>query len=319
MRLGLNILLCTTTVAVQALEWGNPLPLGDQPGVFMISEENDKFSPINKDRYYTQGLKFSFNAGEHAYAAISQELNTPSNTTLVNPPLTELPYSAALYATYGYGTILDRQGRKDCLVAIEVQVGLVGPDAGGAVQNIFHRFIGQPTASGWATQLPNEPLLNFNAEFRKKIDLDPTGAGYRDLILRGVAEVGTMRTELITGAQFRWGVNLQNSWGHSYLRDNTSYAPAVAYQDISPDRPFAFWAFVDSELLVVMRNYATDGDVFNESRSVARVPIIGQFAVGASFQVYRCSISYFTGFRTREFETQDGYHYFAGLEATYRF
>jgi hypothetical protein len=319
MRFGLNILLGATCLTARALEFESPFPMDGKPGVFTISEENDKFSPINKDRYYTQGLKFEINAGDHAYAALSQELNTPSNTTLVNPPLTELPYSAALYFTYGYGTILDRQGRQDCLLAIELQIGVVGPAAGGAVQNIFHQIIGQPSAAGWATQLPNEAVVNFNAEFRKKIDLDPTGSGYRDLILREVAEVGTMRTELITGAQFRWGVNLQKSWGHTYIRDNTSYAPAVAYQDVAADRPFAYWAFIDSEVLIVMRNYATDGTIFSESRSVARVPIVGQLAVGASFQVYRCSISYFTGFRTREFETQDGYHYFAGLEATCRF
>ena len=314
-----HILLLGLALSAQAVEFTNPFPTGDRPGLFAITEENDKFSPTNKDRYYTQGIKFSMNAGEHAYVALSQELNTPADTTVTNPLLTDLPYSTALYVTYGYGAILDRGGKRDCMWAVEVQAGLVGPDAGGFVQNAVHRVLGMQQAVGWATQMPDEAILNFNAEFRRKFDLDPTGRGMRDLIVREVVELGTLRTEFVTGAQLRWGVNLKNSWGHTYIRDSSSYAPPQAYEDIATNRPFAYWAFIDSEILVVLRNYATDGTLFAESRSVARVPIVAQLAVGTSLQVYHLSVSYFAAVRTREFETQDGYHYFAGLEATYRF
>ena len=32
--------------------------------VVSLTEENDKFTPQNKDRYYTQGLKIAINRGE---------------------------------------------------------------------------------------------------------------------------------------------------------------------------------------------------------------------------------------------------------------
>ena len=288
--------------------------------VVSLTEENDKFAPKNKDRYYTQGLKVAINRGDHTFFSLTQEINTPADTSNPNPSLDDMPYSGALYLGWGYGGVLDRGGRKDCMFSVEAKLGVIGPSAGGqTIQNKFHDLIGTPPAAGWGTQLPDELLFNLDGEFRRRFDLDPTGHGYRDLIARGVIELGTARTEVMLGAQLRWGVNLDKSWGHSYIRHSNGYDPIDALK-VPASRPnFSYWAFVDSQLEVVVRNYATDGTNFRESRGVTRSPIVLQCAIGTTFQVYSCSATYFMAMRTKEFETQDGVHFFGGLKGQFLF
>ena len=54
-------LLCFTGLASAA-------ETADTPWVVAVTEENDKFTPTNKDRYYTQGLKVSVNRGDEREA-----------------------------------------------------------------------------------------------------------------------------------------------------------------------------------------------------------------------------------------------------------
>ena len=76
--------------------------------VVSLTEENDKFAPRNKDRYYTQGLKVAMNRGDQTFFSLTQEINTPSDTTSANPSSDDQPYSGALYLGWGYGDVLDR-------------------------------------------------------------------------------------------------------------------------------------------------------------------------------------------------------------------
>ncbi len=288
--------------------------------VVSLTEENDKFAPKNKDRYYTQGLKVALNRGDRTFFSLTQEINTPSDTVSPNPSLNDMPYSGALYVGWGYGDILNRGGRKDCMFSVEAKLGVIGPAAGGqTVQNKFHELINTPPAAGWENQVPNELLVNIDSEFRRRFDLDSTGHGYRDLIARGVIELGTVRTEVMLGAQLRWGVNLDKSWGHSYIRHSNGYDPIDALKSEEARPNFSYWAFVDSQLEVVVRNYATDGANFRDSRGVTRSPVVLQCAVGTTFQVYSCSATYFIAVRTKEFETQDGVHFFGGIKGQFLF
>ena len=303
----------------QAVEVSN-LPPAQGIWVVSLTEENDKFSIKNKDRYYTQGLKISVNTSEHTFFSVTQEINTPSDTTNPNPPLTEMPYSGALYFGYGYGRILDRGGRRDCMFSLEAKVGVIGPSAGGGnIQNKFHDLIGQPQTAGWGTQIPDELVLNMDGEFRRRFTLDVTDNGRSDLIARAVMELGTLRAEVLFGAQYRYGTNLNQSWGHNYIRHSTGYDPVTTLTLKEESARFGYWVFADTQLEVVVRNYATDGTNFRESRSVTRTPIVLQCAFGVSVQWDAWSAAYFMAARTKDFETQDGMHFFGGLKAEIRF
>jgi hypothetical protein len=208
----------------------SPVRLPSPGTVLSLVEENDKFAPTNKDRYYTQGLRLSFNTDENHYWALTQEINTPSDTNNSIPPDTDLPYSGALYLTYGYGAILERGGRRDCLFTAEFQFGVIGPASGAQnVQNKFHDLVGISRPAGWETQLPNEPAMNVNLEFKRRFDLDGATKNLRDLIARGQLQLGTLRTEVVLGAQYRWGWDLDRSWGHGTIRHSNAYQPVDGF------------------------------------------------------------------------------------------
>ncbi len=282
--------------------------------VIAVTEENDKFSPQNKDRYYTQGFKVALNREDGVFFSLAQEINTPSDTLnppSVSPPYTDMPYSGALYAGLGIGRVLERSGRRDIFLALEAKLGVIGPSAGGeTVQNKFHELIGTPLAVGWGTQLPDEILLNLDGEIRRRFDLDGAEEDSCDLLARAGLMLGTMRTEALFGAQLRWGEALSRSWGHAYLRHSTSYAPAAALQP-----GLAWWLFADGQVEVIVRNYATDGTNFRDSLAVTRTPIVAQLALGASIQNDSWSLAYFLAARSKDFETQEAFHYYGGLKA----
>jgi hypothetical protein len=291
------------------------------PGTALsLVEENDKFAPKNQDRYYTQGLRLSFNTDEHHYWALTQEINTPADTNNSNPPDTDLPYSGALYLSYGYGRVLERDGRRDCLFSAEFQLGVIGPASGAAnVQNKFHDLVGITHPAGWDTQLPNEPAMNLNLEFKRRFELDGAPKHLRDLIARGQLQMGTLRTEVVLGAQLRWGWDLDRSWGHGTIRHSNAYQPVQSYNFAADGPVISGWFFIDAQTEVVVRNYATDGTNFVDSRSVVRRPIVLQVSLGTTFHFYHLSGTYFVSVRTKEFETQQDYHYFGGLKADLKF
>lgn len=304
----------------RAIDYESPFASAGVKARVSLIEENDKFSPRNLDRYYTQGLKLIMASGDHAYASLTQEINTPADTLSSNPSLDDLPYSGALYFGYGYGTVLDRGGRRDCLVSLELQFGMIGPAAGGTgTQNNFHHLVGLKPAAGWRTQIPNEPVVNLNGEFRRRFNLDAVDRGYRDLIVRSLIDLGTIRTEFITGLQLRLGLNLDRSWGHSYIRHSNGYDPIFVADanDLSPD--FSAWGFADTQLEVVVHNYSIDGTSLSASRGVTRRPVVLQFALGAAFQLKAVSASFFTAVRSTEFDTQDGMHFYSGFKGDFRY
>lgn len=315
MRTTLLILLLAASRPVRAVELRSPFPTGAEAGVFSLLEENDKFSTDNQDRYYTQGLRMVVNHENGFYAALTQEINTPADTVSANPSFDDQPYSAALYFSYGHGRVLERGGRRDVLFVWEFQLGVVGPAAGGpTIQNSVHRLIGVPAAAGWETQQPNELVANLNLDFRKRFELPGGRPGLRDLIVRAGAELGTIRTEFIVGGQVRWGRGLGRSWGNTTIRQSPAFDPVERLRGKLTDPPVAAWFFADAQVEVVVSNYATDGGNFRTSRGVPREPVVGQLAVGYSFQFHRFATTLYTSVRTHEFEAQRSLHGVGGIK-----
>jgi len=314
MRPALLILLLASTCPGRAGEFLTPFPSGAAVGMVSLLEENDKFSFSNKDRYYTQGLRIVVNHENGFYAALTQEINTPADTVNANPALDDLPYSAALFFSYGHGRVLDRGGRRDVLLVWELQFGVVGPAAGGpTIQNSFHRLVGVPTMPGWQTQQPNEFVANLNWDFRKRFDLPGARPGLRDLILRSGVQLGTIRTEVIFGGQARWGKGLARSWGNATIRQSPAFDPVDRLRGDLSD-PVAAWFFVDAQVQVVVGNYATDGSNFRSTRGVNREPIVGQLGFGYSFQFHHFAATLYSTLRSHEFEAQQSLHGVGGIK-----
>jgi hypothetical protein len=275
-----------------------------------LEEENDKFGADNLDRYYTQGLRLTLQSGDHAYLALGQEINTPSDISNPNPPDTDMAYSGALYLVYGHGHVFERGGRKDVLASVELKLGVIGPSSGAeTIQNKFHALIGQPVAAGWGRQTPDEPMINLDGELRRRF-----GDDHLDFIARTVIQLGTLRTGFAFGGQLRYGRGLGSSWGTGTIRGSNAYLGPLTVAE-----GFRWHLFADAQAEAVISNYATDGGHFEESPGVDRRPVVGQASLGAALAYGDFTLSVFSAVRTYEFETQTEAHHFGGFKAGMQF
>jgi lipid A 3-O-deacylase len=302
------------------LETHSPFPSSPAAGVVSLVEENDKFSLNNHDRYYTQGLRLAVSHENGFFAALTQEINTPDDLVHADPPASDLPYSAALYGSYGHGWAVRTEGWGESLFIWEVQLGVIGPAAGGAtIQNSIHRLLGVPTAAGWQTQQPNEVAANLNLDFRRRFPLPGARPGLRDLVLRTGAQLGTLRTEFILAGEFRWGRGMEQSWGHASIRQSPAFQAVGNLRSDLADPGVAAWFFAGAQVEVVVRNYATDGSNFRSTRGVPREPIVGQAGLGYHCRFHHYAATLYTSLRTRDFEGQKSLHGIGGVKLDYLF
>ena len=281
---------------------------------WMLTEENDKFSSENFDRYYTQGLRICLMDTETLrHVSIGQEIHTPSRPDPVPTPAGDLPFSGYLYATAGRGY---RFGERT-LASVEVALGMIGPSAlGEQAQNHFHQLVGSQTYTGWEDQMQDEVVVNSRAEVRHRFDLDGEMSRNWDLIARASAQLGTARTGLALGAQLRWGV-LDDGWGHGFIRQSTAWVDPSAPG--SPGSSGWCW-FADASIEVQPREYSTEGLYFSDSYSVEGRPLVGQLAFGILTRLEGFTFSFAMAFRTKDFDSQDGAgHSFGSLRLLFAY
>lgn len=270
-----------------------------------VQEENDKFTSNNSDRYYTQGLRISWMNKALWHGSITQEINTPSDGGVPSGPFEgkdDLPYSGALFASLGRGYLFPE---RQAMASVEVKVGVIGPSAlGRQAQNSFHRVIGS-SALDWDRQMPDEPVVNFDAEVRRRIDLDGPEHSHWDLLVRARGSLGNLRSGLSLGAQLRFGV-LDQGWGHGFIRQSNAWVDPVTANEAG----YQGWHFfTDASLEVMPHDYTTSGPTFSDFEFEAPVetrPIVAQFAVGILTRLNHASFSFSVAHRTKEFSGQQG-------------
>lgn len=306
------------------------------PDLFRSSEvtvysENDKYF-AGTDRHYTNGFKLSFlgdttlnqsPAFVHALAeyiptltpqsawqqdykvgvAIGQNIYTPTDTATVAPVPNDRPYAAWLYAAL---TFQAESADHNLLRVVEVDAGVVGPAAlGEQIQNGWHDIIHDPHAQGWANQLHNEPglILAWERRYRvKRITSHETHLG-AELFARAGLSVGNVDTSARFGLTARAGWKLPHDFGPDLIR-----AGGV---DLAPVSRSSFYFFGSAGGRWVARDIFLDGNTWQDSPSVDKRPLVGDFNAGLvarfpfrSGKFKGLQVTYAENYRTKEFYGQ---------------
>jgi lipid A 3-O-deacylase len=300
------------TWAVPAAHAQPAVPPPDDGSIYTIRLENDVTG--DTDEYYSTGEQigwtgptglvpdFIANAGHAVLGAgdqrlsidISQSIFTPSDTQLNPPDPDDRPYAATLLLT---GQL--------------IQVGVLGPDAGGEiVQNGFHSIIGDTSNKGWDYQLDNRPVLNFFVDRTYRLPLvnlvslpflntAPIGI---DVLPDATAFVGTEEIYGQVGATLRLGQGLQDDFGAGKIMPGTSGGDAY-----NPDPGFAWYVFTGVDGQAVAYNTLLSGNSFSDSGpSVDTTPIVGEFEVGAAILWHGVRITATQTWQSHEFSSQQG-------------
>ena len=247
----------------------------------------------------------------YASWTLSQEMHTPSDITVADPPLTDQPYAGVLAVD---SVLYARSAR--WTNAWDIKLGVTGEASGAAsTQRKFHRAIGADEPMGWHTQLPSEPIINLGfttAHLWKEGDLGDT-AKWR-LVPVGDVNVGTYFTGAGAGMYGEFGWNLVDALGGTSLREGLFAASTVGVKPV--DRwSVSFFGGIAGH--AVAHYLPLDGTVFRDSRSVDTKPFVGNATVGASVRHGRFALSLSATKSTKAFDGQEEGADFANLSLSW--
>lgn len=332
---GLALLL--TVAAIFAVPAG-AAEKGEEKGILSVLFENDIF--YRTDRDYTNGAQiawttaplkdadwvvrfaenfplFSRGAEVRETYALGQDIFTPSNIKLKNPPLDEHPYAGYLYGALG---LIAKTDNADGTIAhmdqMQLQLGVVGPDSlAKQTQTFVHRLIHDSAPQGWDTQLRNEPALELDYERTWRYQLIRVWDFALDAAPHGGGAIGNVYDYLNAGAMLRFGQALPDDFGP--VRVDPGLPGSYFFEPGTG--PVGWYIFAGVDGRAVARNIFLDGNTWAASRHVSKNNFVGDFQFGAALTLWGTRITYTHVLRSREFKTQHGADQFGAITASFRF
>lgn len=315
-----------------------------------ILEEDDFWAPQNKDRHYTHGIRFSATSGDvvgdfwrapfdwlgdisvfpkgdgapggelvsrrYNLIPLGQNMYTPQDPTRFTPDPRDRPYAGWLYG--GVGMMQDTPGSggaTDGFDDIELKLGIVGPGSlAHATQTRFHLLIDVQPFQGWHAQIPNEWTgdLFYQHKWRYHAETD-SGWGW-DALPQWDIRAGNVYDYLGAGGLLRIGRNLRGDWGPPHIDLNTG----ADY--INPTRftagDWGAYLFAGGEARAVGHNIFLDGNDFEPSAHVRKIPAVGDAIAGVAFLWGHYRLAYTYVYRSPEFFHQDGPDHYGSLNLT---
>lgn len=291
-------ILVAPPLAAQAISTSGVERDAGQTHLWRLAYDNDFFAAT--DRYFTQGVVLEVMDPRLARLPLTRALIAPRGTTSrIGLAFEDDGYTASdlkapgiLQGDHPYaGTKQLRLMRiaTDTLrrqrITSALTLGIIGQGAGGAaIQTFIHRHTGNTIPRGWAHQIRNDAIVNYEAGIERQ--------AYRggDALLvttSGVARIGTFNTAVTVGTTLMAG------------RIGTPFSAR-------PDPRRRFWVYLKPQLNVVGHDATLQGGLFNRTspytiplRDMARLVYRQQAGI-----VYRSGsrfIEYYRTDATREF------------------
>ncbi|WP_051285386.1 lipid A deacylase LpxR family protein [Nisaea denitrificans] len=298
---------------------------------FTVTVENDLVNGADRD--YTNGVALQWTDTLNRvpdgvrYAAapfidpgadirvtyqLGQNLYTPQDIERKSPDPADRPYGAWLYGAVG---VLADTGKS--VTSLQLSLGVVGPAAlGEPVQSFVHSLIDTREPRGWDSQLKNEPALLLTAEHKWADRLLGAPYGYQiDASPYIGGALGNVFTHVNAGMMVRFGKDLPTGdYGPPRIQPST---PGSGY--FAPSEDFGWYLFAGIEGRMVGRNIFLDGNTFQDSPSVDKKLMVGDFTYGIVFNVGRARVSLTQVIRTPEFTNDEDFSSFGSLGVAYSF
>lgn len=272
-------------------------------GVSWVSADAARYDKEHFVRRWSEFWSFLPFVGDEGYRtyaawAVAQEMHTPDDIKLADPPQNDQPYAGVLYLD----SALYAKGER-ATHAWTLRLGVVGPASqADHVQKGFHKVIGADRPMGWGKQLPNEPILNLEYTGAYVLAQGDWGrsASWR-IVPVANAGLGNYFTGLGGGIYAEFGRNLVDALGGTALRQGFNVASTVGVG------PVEDWSVSLSGGLAgyaVGRYLPLDGTLFKDSPSVDSKPYVGMATIGLTAR--RRDLVFFLGRTTvtRTFEGQ---------------
>jgi hypothetical protein len=320
-------------------------------GTLSIQVENDFFSPDNRDRHYTNGVRFAwlpapsepgdegaierlalatpFVGGPDSVGRIGwslgQSIFTPQNLRATQPLPKDRPYAGWLYAGLTLiksdppppeGTLSLSE-----LDTLELDLGVVGRAAlGKQVQRDFHRWaFSNEDPKGWGNQLKSEPglLISYDHKWRALAQASFGGLG-ADLTPDVGFDLGNVQIDGAIGLTTRIGRDLPSDYGPPRIRPGL-VGSDFFLSEADTGRDFGWYLFGGAEGRAVGHNIFLDGNTVAKSLSVPKKTFVAELQAGVALIVYGVRLTASEVVRTEEFKGQHGPDEFGSISASFNF
>jgi hypothetical protein len=273
-------------------------------GLTWVSRPVDTYDEQSFVRRWGQFWSFLPFVGNEGYPtsmawSLAQEMHTPDDITIPNPPLDDQPYAGVLYLD----SVIYARGPR-ATHAWQLRIGVIGPSSGAEnTQKWIHKIIDSDEPMGWDTQLPNEPVINVGYTGACLLAEGDAGNSAKWRVIPIVqAGLGNYFTGVGVGVYGEIGWNLVEALGGTALRQGFNAASTAGVGPVG-DR----WSVSLSGGIAgygVVHYLPLDGTVFKDSRSVGSKPFIGTATLGISVR-HRNFVAFFgrTQF-TKTFDTE---------------
>lgn len=314
--------------------WSFPALASGQTGAGTLSLvlENDLF--YNTDGNYTNGVRaawlsapdqapewalraarrfpfFPENGTVRTSYALGQNMYTPADIEIPNPPLDDRPYAGWLFGSIG---LIAETGQR--LDQLELTLGIVGPASlAEQTQKFVHEITDSTKPRGWDTQLKNEPgvILTYQRSWRRFIEETALGNTF-DMTPHAGGAIGNVLTYANAGLTLRLGRRLPHDYGPPRIQPSL-----LGSGFFVPQNGFGWYLFAGVEGRAVGRNIFLDGNTFRDSRSVDKEPLVGDLQFGFALTWSDVRLGYTHVLRTREFKTQGKTSEFGAVSLSIQF
>lgn len=324
--------LSLATAVIEASAQTPTVPPPDPAAIWSLQLKNAAITTSKlADRDYTNGIRLGWTSadggapdflqgvgktlwgdGQMRIAVdLTQQFYTPTDNTVAYPPLTERPYAGVLLGT---ASLIHDSG--SALSVLDLGLGVLGPSAmGEQVQNGFHNLIGQNRTKGWDTQLNNQPLAQVTGQRTWRLPLVRFGVLETDVLPEVTGSAGLLRVYAQAGGTVRIGQGLDSDYGAVRI------LPGLSGGDVfRPTRPVAWYVFAGVDGQAVAYDVTLQGNLWQDSRSVAFVPMVAEMQGGLAVMWHGVRLTYTHVLQTQEYQHQQGgLHQFGSFSMSVRF
>ena len=250
--------------------------------------------------------------------SIGQNIYTPENTATSLPIPDDRAYAGWAYVGFTLQYIYTRDNETVRLDTLQLDLGFVGPKAGGRfVQNNFHSLIGVEKSHGWANQLDSQVTANLTFERRWR-------TGRRTLIEDPKLEVdfiptmgvslGNVATFGSVGGFVRIGQDLRDDFGPPRARPSMPGSETFTAADA-----FGWYIFFGIQGEAWAWNQFLDRHTFPGGPDVDSRHFVADFSAGAALLFRNLRLSYTHVVRTPEFKERSRVHQYGSISLAIRY
>lgn len=312
--------LVLTTLAILAIVYSSFAQ--EYKNEFGFKSDNDSYLWYGQDRYYTNGLFVYFRHATNQQKrnkklekfiyeiTAGQKMYNPRSGYSPDPKTQDRPFAAYLYggasANYFY--------KKESLLKIGVNLGVIGPDAlGEDAQKLLHRIVGFYEVQGWEYQIASSIDFNANAQYAKL--LHRTADKAVDFTLDTYINLGTAFTGAGVGVVFRAGnINqLFNSVHYNATIGNNSKTEKLKKKEL--------YFYAKPQLNYVAYDATVQGGLANGHSPVTFgvKPLVFSQALGFNYSSSRFTIDYSLNFLSKEIKSSAKAQQYGSISMYYRF